>query len=170
MSATLTIDNPSPDELDRLIELESACFEPGIRYPRWFLRRLVYGRHSLTRVARFHRTIVGFVSTVIHPGGRVATITTIEVDPAYRRRGIARALIADTERRLCARGISYIKLEVAPTNRAARELYYSAGYQEYDVVTDYYRTPHHGSTDALVMVKLVRERESDASYLMGRDG
>jgi ribosomal protein S18 acetylase RimI-like enzyme len=57
------------------------------------------------------------------------TIEYVEVEPEYRGRGIARALIAELESIARAQGLRRIDLLALESNTAARELYASLGYQ-----------------------------------------
>jgi len=74
-------------------------------------------------------------------------ITTIGVAPAFRRRGLARALLAACEERLPQRRL---RLCVRSSNEAAKGLYDQAGYHQMDVWKRYYR----GGEDALVLEKI----------------
>ena len=71
--------------------------------------------------------------------GRVAVargwagLTAIEVDPAYRRRGLARTLTAALAAQAAARGADHLYLQVEDGNAAARALYHRLGF-----------TDHHG--------------------------
>lgn len=88
--------------------------------------------------------LVGFGSA--EERGRVGWITTLGVIPAYRRRGVARALLAQCEDQLKA---NRIQLCVRRTNTSAQQLYLQTGYRQVDVWKRYYR----GGEDALVMEK-----------------
>ena len=58
-----------------------------------------------------------------------AHIAQLAVDPAYRRRGLARALVEDASRRAGAAGCWRVTLLVADDNTAARDLYASLGFE-----------------------------------------
>ena len=58
-----------------------------------------------------------------------AHIAQIAIDPAYRRRGLARALIEQARRRAGAAGYWRVTLLVADDNTAARDLYASLGFE-----------------------------------------
>ena len=67
-------------------------------------------------------------------GGREAIfIYDIEVDAAYRGRGLGRAAMLLAERETRAMGLSRIELNVFGGNTVARNLYRSLGYVERDV-------------------------------------
>ena len=89
---------------------------------------------------------IGFViGRAIADEGEVLTLC---VCPAARRRGVATALVGSIREMLAPR--RRIMLEVAITNRAARDLYESLGFQEVGRRPAYYR--RGGKTvDALVL-------------------
>jgi [ribosomal protein S18]-alanine N-acetyltransferase len=68
------------------------------------------------------------------------------VDPAYRRRGVAAALLGALDQ--AARGSVY--LEVSTANPGARALYLKCGWEEIAVRKGYYDL---GKNDAIVMKK-----------------
>jgi ribosomal protein S18 acetylase RimI-like enzyme len=60
-------------------------------------------------------------------------VDALAVDPAHRRRGIARALLADAEARARRAGLAGIALDTGLHNEAARALYVAYGFSERDV-------------------------------------
>ena len=72
------------------------------------------------------------------------------VAPEHRRRGLARLLLTELERRLAARGVTSLALEVRPSNEAARALYAALGYRQAGRRPRYYRNPPE---DALILRK-----------------
>ena len=62
-----------------------------------------------------------------------AGLTAIEVDPAHRRRGLARTLTGALAAQAAARGADHLYLQVEDGNAAARALYHRLGF-----------TDHHG--------------------------
>ncbi|MGQ9477980.1 MAG: GNAT family N-acetyltransferase [Candidatus Bipolaricaulia bacterium] len=60
--------------------------------------------------------------------GRKGWINRLAVDPAYRRRGIAQALIAEVERRLRGRGREIIAVLVEEWNQPSLALFQGCGY------------------------------------------
>ena len=77
---------------------------------------------------------------------REAELLNLAVDPEWRRRGVASALLAA----LSQAASGDIFLEVAESNRAAIALYRSHGWEQAGVRPGYYI---HGSINALVMKK-----------------
>ncbi len=79
-----------------------------------------------------------------------AEIFRLQVAPAYRRRGLAAALLARTEELLVGRGVKECLLEVRSANRPALALYRKAGFTRRGRRRDYYRDP---VDDAVLMGK-----------------
>jgi ribosomal protein S18 acetylase RimI-like enzyme len=133
-------------DLGALRQLEKICFPKDA----WPLLDLI-GVLSLPNVVRLKAVcedkMVGFVA-----GDRrsndLAWIATIGVLPAYRRRGIAAALLRVCESQL---NVTRIRLSVRLGNAGAIQLYERFGYQRIDIWPEYYQD----GTDALVFEKQV---------------
>ena len=85
-----------------------------------------------------------------------AEILTLAVEPAHRRRGVARALLqaglelaAQAEAETCF-------LEVAADNAAALALYRAAGFAQAGHRGGYYRRPDGEAVDALVLRRTLK--------------
>ena len=75
-------------------------------------------------------------------------INNVAVLPAFRRRGIARALLTELEKH--TEGLAFLTLEVRESNTAAQALYISLGYLPVGRRPRYYERPVE---DALLMTK-----------------
>lgn len=82
-----------------------------------------------------------------------AELLTIAVAPEARRRGIARALLAEAEADAARAGARRMFLDVAADNAAARGLYAAAGYAEAGRRPGYYTAPGAARIDALLLRK-----------------
>ena len=80
-----------------------------------------------------------------------AEVLTLAVDPAHRRRGLARRLLDHALEALRQRGTISCFLEVAIDNQAARGLYAGAGFTQVATRRDYYQRPNGARADAIVM-------------------
>lgn len=81
-----------------------------------------------------------------------AHVTTVAVDPAHRRRGIAARLLVDLVRTAISRGATALTLEVRVSNEAAQALYRRFGFAPAGARKGYYPTDGDGpAEDALVM-------------------
>ena len=83
-----------------------------------------------------------------------AELRNMAVDVNRQRRGIARALLAEGIRKLAARGVSRLFLEVRASNQPAIGLYRSTGFTMVNRRRDYYHSPDE---DALVMARNVAD-------------
>lgn len=81
----------------------------------------------LCPVAWFGDEVVGLVLCRLHKGE--GFILDVAVRKAWRRRGIARALLSRCISRLCTRGISHARLYVDAENDEALRLYKSIGFK-----------------------------------------
>lgn len=88
-------------------------------------------------VAEVSGEVAGFLITgIVHELGTyvpedariVGDLSDLWVEPAFRGRGIARALIAGAEARLRAAGIRRVQVSAVPGNAAALALYRRLGY------------------------------------------
>ncbi|MFG2871447.1 GNAT family N-acetyltransferase [Streptomyces sp. NPDC048338] len=77
--------------------------------------------------------------------GRWAGFMAVEVDPAYRRRGLAKAVMTALARRALDEGASAAWLQVETDNDGARALYEVMGFA---VHHHYHHYRHHGSAEA----------------------
>jgi ribosomal protein S18 acetylase RimI-like enzyme len=75
-------------------------------------------------------------------------IDALATDPAFRRRGAARALLDEAERQAREHGLPAVSLDTTLTNEAARALYAGAGYDEVA-----YRAPSRGLPGFVALVK-----------------
>lgn len=80
-----------------------------------------------------------------------AELLTLAVLPAWRRRGLGRALVEAALAWAAARGATALFLEVGAGNAAALALYGGAGFATVGRRPAYYRRPSQASEDALVM-------------------
>lgn len=145
---TISILRAGPADLDDLALLfdayrqfyGQACDPAGGR--AWLRERLRFGE-SVVLVARRDETMAGF--TQLYPlfssvrMARTWILNDLYVDPAFRRHGIAQALLAAAADFARNDGAAAISLETSQDNAAARALYHAAGWQE--DATQWYSLP-----------------------------
>jgi ribosomal-protein-alanine N-acetyltransferase len=120
-------------------------------YPRpWtlglFLSELSQRSTRLYLVARVGHRVVGYLGMLRSADD--GHITTIAVDPAWRRRGIASRLLASAARGAIARGCQNLTLEVRVSNTGAQDLYRRFGFAPAGIRKAYYPD---NAEDALIM-------------------
>ncbi|MEQ8766012.1 MAG: N-acetyltransferase [Planctomycetota bacterium] len=128
----------APRDLDRLVDLDES----------------VFGLESLTRSQLYHYVtrspsllwvavtpsdlVVGMTLVGLRRGRSFARIDSLLVDVAFRRRGIARALLHRAIQTAEQERLKAVILEVEPKNRNAIELYHDEGFEALELVADYY--------------------------------
>jgi ribosomal-protein-alanine N-acetyltransferase len=143
-----------PDDFERLMEIDRACFIPGIAYSD---REMDYflNRPLAVRIVAEHNggDIQGFIIAerlrsrrAQNPIGR---IITIDILPQSRRSGLGTRLLNAAEERLREAGCSYVSLETAVDNLGAMHFYKKHGYTGLKILRNYYLD----SIDALLMGK-----------------
>lgn len=115
----------SPPDLPRLAELEAGSFIPAWREAD--LAEALASPAGLTLVAEAEDgTLVGFA--LFLRALDEAELLRVAVEPPARRLGVGRALVDAGLRSLAAAGVDRCRLEVRPSNRAARGLYEGLGF------------------------------------------
>ena len=145
MVSPFQIETASWHDLNSLRQIEKECFTEDA----WPLLDLI-AVLTFPNVVRLKAVVdghmIGFAGGDPKPSEGVGWITTLGVLPAFRRQGIARALLEACEEHL---GLPRINLSVRRSNLAAIELYQRAGYHQTGVWPHYY----YGGEDALVLEK-----------------
>lgn len=139
MTSDWTLEPATPEDVDALAALEVRCAShPWTR--RHFEDALRGGAGQHVRVGRHPASgLVGFC--VWQEVADEAHVHDLAVDPAWRRRGLGRALIVAALAEADARGARRAFLDVRAGNEAARGLYASLGFRESGRRSGYYREP-----------------------------
>jgi ribosomal-protein-alanine N-acetyltransferase len=132
----------TPADLEKLYEIDQACYEPRIAYSRTELRRYLRFPGADCVVAEIsdgHAAprMIGFCITAHRASW--AHIITMDVLAELRRQGIGSRLLAEVESRLVA----------ATNNSAAIAFWQKHGYRKSGVQKNYYP----GGRDAFSMAK-----------------
>ena len=123
----------------RLAAMSRAFIESGLA-PAWGAQRISwYVRHpeSIVLTARSDRSIAGFA--IMRYADEAAHLNLLAVDPAQRRRGVARRLVTWLEETALTAGTFIIGLELRAQNEAGRAFYRALGYCEVGRVPGYYQ-------------------------------
>ena len=153
-----TLDTMNPDvfewsiqianwrDFSQLNQLERACFRTEDLWPFWDL----IGALTLPGLVRLKAVVdtqmVGFIGGECDFSRKFGWITTLGVLPAYRRQGIALALLERCEKTL---DLPAIRLSVRASNQPAISLYEGRGY----VIINRWKNYYVGGEDALVLEK-----------------
>jgi len=152
LSAPVVIETANTADAETLGDLHAKCFHHawGTAEFAKLLRQdgvealiALQGRRAATRKP------VGFV--LYRRAGDEAEILSIGVDPAARRRDIAKRLMESSLRKLYSDRADHIFLEVAEDNAAATGLYNKLGFKTVGERRGYYKKPDERDGRALVM-------------------
>lgn len=92
---------------------------------------------------------------IMSAGGGDAHVLNIAVDPARRRQGLARLLLAALMEAARGRGADQLFLEVRAGNKPALTLYNDLGFAEVALRRGYYPLPGGGREDAVIMARVL---------------
>ena len=131
--------------IKEIARLEEICFsEP------WSEEDILEAYRLGTKffAAEADKKLIGYIGikAVIDEG----YITNIAVFPEFRRRGVAKALLNKVFEFAKEKGLSFVSLEVRPSNTEAVSLYEKTGFKEEGRRKNFYRLPLE---DALIMTK-----------------
>ena len=158
---------PSPDDLDQLARLLVDAVDSGASVSfmsplsvdearEWWRETIARANpRAIVLVARDDSGIAGSVS--MHPAWppnapHRADIAKLLVHRRARRRGIARALMEEIERRARAAGFTLLVLDTVRGD-PAEQLYSNAGWQRVGVIPDYALYPDGRPCDTVVFYK-----------------
>ena len=128
-------------DLPRVLRIERASFGPDAYSASTFMAHVLRDRKGLFVAQDEGGRITGYVLIRVGLGwigAKRGGITSIAVDPAYRRQGVGRALIARAIEHLREHGVDEADLEVGVTNRPAQALYEALGFRRTRLLPDYY--------------------------------
>ncbi len=125
-----------PTDIDEILRIERLSFA-GDAYTRRMFAYLVRLGPDTFFVAWTEQGILGYLAGFMDDDE--GYIASIAVDPAVRRRGVARVLIETATHRFTAKGAVAIGLHVRPSNAAAVALYEGLGFALVARLPGYYK-------------------------------
>lgn len=117
-----------------------------MRFSRALMRKLAHDANCRVWLGILDAVRVGFAIAGLRgeEDPNAAYIWTIEVLPAFRRRGVARQLLARIEESAREAGCTGIELHVSERNADALALYAAAGYMQFGVEAGFYGRDEDG--------------------------
>jgi len=137
------------DDAPRIGTMSRDLIEHGLNW-RWTpssIRHCIQNPATNVAVAPTDHGIAGFA--VMQYKDDEAHLILLGVEPPYRRRGIASALMAWHETAALTAGIGTIYIEARANNAGTRAFYARLGYREVQLVRGYYQ----GIEDAVRLAK-----------------
>lgn len=141
------------NEIDAIFEIEQKCFPGKVGYSKRQLEHLILNANSDCLVEKQDGIIRAFLIVTYRQGSLTCNIETIDVDPAFKNKGIGLKLLKAAEIDMRQRGMRWSQLEVSEGNEAALKLYRNAGYTFKERIEGYYKFEHNGTHNAIRMVK-----------------
>ncbi len=138
-----------PRHIEKLEAIEHECF--SMPWTREQLQGQLPDERHVFLVAEADGEAVGYVGMmhILDEG----YISNVAVSAAFRRHGVADALIAALLRRAAELELSFITLEAREHNTPAKELYKKHGFVPVGKRKDYYEQPKE---DAVLMTKFLK--------------
>ena len=149
-----SIQDVREEQLDQIEQLEQLCF--SVPWPRDALRRQLPDDNHVFLAATDGGRVLGYVGMmfVLDEG----YISNVAVAPAFRRRGIADALITELLRRADALSLSFVTLEVREHNIPAISLYENNGFVRVGLRKNYYQKP---CENAVLMTRYLEKQRQE---------
>lgn len=135
--------------------------EVGLR-PAWSASRITWhirNPDSIVLSARHSDSTVGFA--IMRYGDDVAHLNLLAVDPAHRRRGVARRIMTWLEETALTAGTFIVGLELRASNQEAFAFYGALGYRELGRVSGYYQGVEHA-------IRMARDVRTGRDAVPGR--
>lgn len=147
-SSDLTIRPAERADLLAVVRIENASFPQP--WPHDAFERFLGEPGFLVAVDASER-VVGYVVADVTPnyGRALGHVKDVAVHPDHRDRGVGSSLLASALSTLAGQGAASVKLEVRDTNRGAKRLYRSFGFEPLRRVPRYYED----GEDAVVMIR-----------------
>jgi ribosomal-protein-alanine N-acetyltransferase len=139
-----TLRRASADDLDALVAIERACFGNPWTREIW-LDELARDLAYVEVVCAAGEVVASACCWIVADEAHLMRIATL---PAWRSRGLARALLGAALARARGAGCEHMLLEVARANADAVRLYREAGFEVIGERLGYYASP---PDDALIM-------------------
>jgi len=139
----IKIENTLIRLLGKLYEIEKQCFGQEA-FTKQQLIYLLTEYNAIGLAARVNSEIAGFAIARVDIGRNTSFghILTVDIAPAYRRKGIAQKLLQEIETIFREKGIKECRLEVREDNVAALNLYQKLGYKKVGKLEKYYGEAH----------------------------
>ncbi|MBR0414233.1 MAG: ribosomal protein S18-alanine N-acetyltransferase [Clostridia bacterium] len=143
----MRIERFKKEHIPALCELETQCFGT-VAWSESAFESELYKEDAIFLCALEGDTLIG-CAALNYAAGQ-GFISKVMVVPAFRRQGIAKALLEQMIRVAKENGIYELTLEVRASNEAAIALYEALGFENLGIRRNFYRLPKE---DAVIMTK-----------------
>ena len=132
----ITLRDYRPGDWEAMYALDLVCFEPVFQFSRRAMRSFAEETGAVTLLAEADGELAGFC--IAHLEEKTGYVVTLDVAPAWRRRGIARLLMEEVEARVRAEGGIGMALHVYTGNVGAMQFYEGLGYGRVSIDKGFY--------------------------------
>ncbi len=123
-------------DLPRVLEIEPASFMMIDAWSETIFKKWYRKCPALFVVAQIADTIAGYMCTNIKE--KTGEIESIAVDPAFRRQGVASALMDYTLREMRASAITSVELQVRKSNTGGILFWQKSGFSPTGILPNFY--------------------------------
>jgi ribosomal-protein-alanine N-acetyltransferase len=132
----ITLRDYRPGDWEAMYALDLVCFEPVFQFSRRAMRSFAEETGAVTLLADADGELAGFCIAQFEEN--TGYVVTLDVAPAWRRRGIARLLMEEVEARVRAAGGIGMALHVHTGNVGAMQFYEGLGYGRVSIAKGFY--------------------------------
>lgn len=143
----VTLREYRPGDWEAMYALDVRCFETPFRFSRKAMRSFAEDPRAVTLLAYSADQLVGFC--VVQIEEHLAYVVTLDVAQTWRRRGLARRLMAEVEARIHTLEATELALHVYTGNMGAIHFYESIGFNRVGTAEAFYGR----ELDALIYAK-----------------
>ena len=156
MALSANIRKVKPEDIRCISLMEQKCFSGSTAYSRRQIRYLALKANSTCLVETQGNIVRGFIIVLYRRGSKAAGIETIDVDPAFQKKGIGLRLLSAAEHDMKNHCVTRSRLEVSEGNKAAVGLYKKMGYIFQKRLPNYYKYEHNGTRNAIRLFKILQ--------------
>lgn len=129
-----------PRDLDPIVTLDAACFDPPFRFSKAAMRRFAEAENAWVTIAEAQGKLAGFC--ILHrehvETRNVGYVVTIDVAEPYRHRKVGQRMLTDAEAWVQSFGGEGILLHVFTKNTPAIRFYERTGYTRLGTQQNFY--------------------------------
>jgi ribosomal protein S18 acetylase RimI-like enzyme len=129
------------NDLDAIFRMDERCFAEPFRFSRDAMEQFAESSNAYVPLAEIDGALAGFA--ILHLEGETGYIVTLDVDEAFRRKGVAQSLMGRMEQHAREYGASAIFLHVHERNLVAVAFYDHNGFEQVDVDENFYGNGFH---------------------------
>jgi len=124
-------------DLEAMFRLDEVCFASQFRFTREMMRHSAEASVARVVVAEKDKELIGFCIAHVEQEN-MGYVVTLDVDPSYRRNGVARLLMKCLEAECRDAGCLSMWLHAYTENSAAIRFYERMGYRFLHIDEDFY--------------------------------